>query len=180
MKKYLLLLFVLSGACYESNAQAELGDKEKMKAFSNWIGRWQGEGSMQMGPGEPRKSIVEETIEAKLDGMVLLIEGIGKAENPSTHEVTVVHHALAVLSYDKVTNQYNFRSYLKDGRSTDAWIKPIHENQFQWGFDIPGRGKMRYSITLDPAKKTWHETGEFSSDENTWSKFFEMNLKKVE
>ena len=156
-----------------------MGDKEKMKIFANWVGRWQGEGSMQMGPGEPRKSKVDEHIESKLDGMVLLVEGIGKAQDATKQEI-VVHHALAVLSYDKNTEQYKFRSYLKDGRSTDAWIKPTGENTFQWGFDIPGRGKTRYSIVLDPVKKTWDETGEFSQDGTTWMKFFSMHLTKTE
>jgi hypothetical protein len=36
-------------------------------------------GSMQMGPGEPKKSSVDEKIEFKLNGTVLLVEGVGKA-----------------------------------------------------------------------------------------------------
>jgi hypothetical protein len=132
-----------------------------------------------MGPGEPRKSKVDEHIESRLDGMVLLVEGIGKAQDAAKQE-TIVHHALAILSYDKNTEQYKFRSYLKDGRSTDAWLKPTGENTFQWGFDIPGRGKTRYSIVLDPARRTWDETGEFSQDGTTWMKFFSMHLTKTE
>ena len=161
-------------------AQPELGNKEKMKVFAAWAGHWKGEGWVQMGPGEPRKSSVDESIEAKLDGTVYLIEGIGKAINSQNNEETVVHHALALLSWDNNTNEYKFRSHLKDGRSTDAWMKPTGENKFQWGFDIPSRGKTRYSITIDPAKKTWNEIGEFSTDGSTWSKFFEMNLTKVD
>lgn len=158
----------------------EIISKEKMNVFAFWAGRWQGEGSMQMGPGEPKKSSVDEKIEYKLDGMVLLIEGVGKSVNASTKQEEVVHHALAVLSYNQVTGQYKFASYLKDGRSTDAWLISTGENKYQWGFDIPGRGKIRYSITLDPSQKTWNEIGEFSAEGNTWAKFFEMNLKKVE
>lgn len=150
----------------------EMGDKEKMKVFSSWVGRWQGEGSMQMGPGEPKKSTVDEHIEYRLDGMVMLVEGVGKAQG------AVVHHALAVLSYDKAASQYKFRTYLKDGRSTDAWLNVTGENSFQWGFGVPGR-KIRYTIQIDPAKKTWHEMGETSTDGDTWNKFFEMNLVKT-
>jgi len=182
MKKSIFLLAAFAGLLSgELNAQsAEMGNKEKMKVFSPWVGRWRGEGSMQMGPGEPKKSSVDEKIESKLDGMVLLIEGIGKATDPATKQESVVHHALAILSYDAASSQYKFRSYLKDGRSTDAWLNVTGENKFQWGFDIPGRGKTRYSITLDPIKKTWNEIGEFSADGTAWSKFFEMNLKKTE
>jgi hypothetical protein len=175
--KMLFCLLVLS---WNALAQTEMGNKEKMKIFSTWAGRWKGEGSMQMGPGEPKKSSVDEKIEAKFDGGIYLIEGVGKVTNPETKQETVVHHAFAVLSFDQITNQYKFRTYLKDGRSTDAWFNPVDENKFQWGFDIPNRGKTRYTITIDGVKKTWNEIGEFSADGNAWNKFFEMNLTKVE
>lgn len=181
MKTIIMLLTAAAGLMTDKLlAQHEAGNKQKMQVFTGWTGRWQGEGWMQMGPGEPKKSTVDEKIESKLDGMILLIEGIGKSEDPSTKEQTVVHHAVAILSYDQGTNQYKFRSYLKDGRSTEAWFNVTAENKYQWGFDIPGRGKTRYSIIIDPAQKTWNETGEYSADGNNWSKFFEMNLKKVE
>lgn len=153
--------------------------REKMKVFASWVGQWQGEGFMQMGPGEPKKSNVDEKIESKLDGTLLLIEGIGSAIDPATKQETIVHHALALVSFDPASGQYKFRSHLKDGRSTDAWLIITAENKFQWGFDIPNRGKTRYSITIDPLQKTWNEIGEYSPDGNNWSKFFEMNLKKI-
>ena len=151
--------------------------KEKMKPFIHWEGHWQGEGSMQMGPGTPKKSTVDEYIEFKLDGAVLLVEGIGKSVEGN--ESNIVHNAMAVLSYDQTTNQYKFNTYLKDGRATQAWFKIVEENKYQWGFETP-KGKIKYSITLDSANKTWNEIGEFSNDNGTtWMKFFEMNLKKV-
>jgi hypothetical protein len=182
MKNLFILLTAFAGLlCSKSIAQpSETVGKEKMQVLSAWVGRWQGEGSMQMGPGEPKKSNVDEKIELKLNGTVMLVEGVGKTIDPATKEETIVHHALGILSYDQMGNQYKFRTYLKDGRSTDAWFTPTGENKFQWGFDIPNGGKTRYTITLDPKAKTWNEIGEFSRDGNTWSKFFEMNLKKTE
>jgi hypothetical protein len=169
----------LSFANLFAQSPGEPVSKEKMKAFAGWVGRWQGEGWMQMGPGEPKRSSVDEKVESKLDGTLMLVEGIGKATNASGQEM-VVHHALGVLSYDQQSGQYKFRSYLKDGRGTEAWFNVAGENRFQWGFDIPNRGKSRYTIVIDPAKKTWNEVGEFSADGTTWSKFFEMNLEKTE
>jgi hypothetical protein len=180
MKNIILILIVFMGLLASKAVAQEMGDKDKMKVFEGWSGRWQGEGTMQMGPGEPKKSNVDELIEYKLDGMVLLVEGKGTVVNPATKEETVVHHALAVLSYDKGTSQYKFKTYLKDGRSTDAWFNALGGNKFQWGFDVPGR-KIRYTIAIDPAKKTWNEIGEGSTDDGTtWGKFFEMNLTKTE
>jgi hypothetical protein len=175
-----LLLLLVASICQHATAQPEMGNKEKMKVFASWEGRWKGEGWMQMGPGEPKKSSVDEKIESKLDGTVYLVEGVGRAMNAETKQETVVHHALAVLSYDQGTAQYKFRTHLKDGRSTDAWFNVTGENTYQWGFDIPNRGKTRYSIKIDPKAKTWNEIGEYSADGTSWNKFFEMNLTKTE
>ena len=181
MKKLFLLGLLLIGMS-SSRLLAQPSEavaKEKLKPFANWAGHWQGEGSMQMGPGLAKKSNVDEHLEFKLDGTILFVEGIGKSIDEQTKEPTVVHHALAILSFDQNTNQYKFNTYLKDGRSTVAWLNIIEENKYEWGFDVP-TGKIKYSITVDPVKKTWNEIGEFSNDKGTtWMKFFEMNLKKV-
>ena len=108
--------------------------KEKMQPFTAWAGKWHGEGVMQMGPGEPRKTTVDENIELKLDGMVLLVEGMGKAIDPQTSEIKIVHHALAILSFDQSTNAYQFNTYLKDGKNAQAWFSIIKENNYQMGF----------------------------------------------
>ena len=180
MKHLILLLFVVAGTCtFAQPQQSNATHQEKMSALQQWVGRWQGEGSMTTPTGEVRKSNVDERIEFKLDNTVLLVEGIGKSNDATTNKEIVTHHALGVLSYDVNTSQYKFRSWLKDGKSTEAWFNVTGENQYQWGFDTP-QGKVRYSIVLDPLKKTWNEIGEFSRDGNTWRKFFEMNLKKVE
>ncbi len=177
--KNLLITAALATLVASAAAQPVMNNKEKMKVFAVWEGEWRGEGWMQMGPGEPKTSRVDEKIQSKLDGTVYLVEGIGKSTNPQTNEEMIVHQALGLISWNNTTNEYQFRTHLKDGRSTDAWLKVVGENKFQWGFEVPGRGQTRYSITLDPIKKTWNEIGEFSQDGNNWSKFFEMNLTKV-
>src|SRR5690348_323107 len=148
MKNIIVIVIAFSALITNKVLAQEIGDKEKMKVFAGWIGRWQGEGSIQMGPGEPKKSTVDEHIEYKLDGMVVLIEGVGKAMDAATNKETIVHHALGLLSYDKGTSQYKFKSYLKDGRAINPWFNALGENSFEWGFDMP-QGKIRYTITID-------------------------------
>ena len=181
MKNVILICLILIGVLSSKiMAQpSEMVAKEKLKKFESWAGHWQGEGYMQMGPGPAKKSSVDEHLEFKLDGTILLIEGIGKAVDEQTPNPKVVHHAMAILSFDQTTNEYKLNSYLKDGRSTQAWLTIVDDGKYQWGFDVPN-GKIKYSITVDAAKKTWNEVGEFSNDNGTsWMKFFEMNLKKV-
>jgi len=152
---------------------------EKIAMLTPWIGHWKGESFTRMGPGEPKRSTVDERIESRLEGAVLLIEGIGKSVDPTTKQETIVHHAMAILSYDQTSQQYTFRSYLNNGRSTDAWFNVLSPTQYQWGFDHQ-QGKNRYMITIDPDKKTWTETGEFSPDGKTWHKYIDMTLTKTE
>lgn len=181
MKKVIYFFIAFAGLCFNRlfAQPTEAMAREKLLPFSEWVGQWRGEGSMQMGPGEPKKSLVEEKVEMKLNGTLLMVEGIGKTIDAATKTETVAHHALGILSYDQTKSQYKFSSHLKDGRSTDAWMKTVDKNKFQWGFDIPGGGKIIYTIVLDPKAGTWNEIGEYSHDGNAWSKFFEMNLKKV-
>jgi hypothetical protein len=155
------------------------GDLEKMKVFEPWVGTWKGEGAMQMGPGEPKKSSVTENIVFKLGGMVLQVEGTGTVMNASTNQEMIVHQALGIISFDKASGQYKFKTYLKDGKSADAWLNVKGDNTYEWGFDVPNR-KIRYTIVIDPSKKTWREVGETSADGMSWMKFFEMNLTKTE
>ena len=179
MKNVILICLMLAGMLGNKIVAqpSEAVAKEKMKIFAHWAGHWQGEGSMQMGPGATKTSTVDEYIDFKLEGAVLMVEGIGKAMEGNENKV--VHHALAILSFDQVSNQYKFNTYLKDGRGTQAWFKITEDNKYQWGFDTPN-GKIKYSITIDASKNTWNEIGEFSNDSGTtWLKFFEMNLEKV-
>jgi hypothetical protein len=174
MKQLIILLLFFSFVQLNVIAQAPnpAVNKEKMSVFAPWVGNWQGEGSMQMGPGAAKKSSVDEKIELKLDGTILVVEGVGKSEG------SIVHNAFGILSYDPMSSQYKFKTYVKEGRTADAWFTVLGDNKYQWGFDVPNGGKVRYSITIDGKK--WNEIGEFSRDGNTYMKTFEMNLTKVE
>jgi hypothetical protein len=179
-KSQLFIIAIVAGSWGSANAQQPTASsKEKMTPLSAWVGRWQGEGSMMTPSGETRKSSVDEKIEAKLDNTLIVMEGIGKMTDPSTSKETIVHHAFGILSFDPYTNQYKLKTYLKDGKSAEAWFNVLGENNYQWGFDNP-MGKTRYTIALDPGKKSWYEFGEFSKDGTTWKKFFEMSLTKVD
>jgi hypothetical protein len=159
-------------------AHTSTPDKSKMKVFDSWVGHWQGEGFTQQGPSISKKSFVDEKIEMKLGGVVLAVEGVGKTD-AGTDQEKVVHHAFGVLHYDQNAGAYKFKSFLMDGRTTDAWFEVVAENKFKWGFDVPN-GKITYSITLDAASGKWNEIGEYSADGTVWRKFFEMNLSKVQ
>jgi hypothetical protein len=180
MKNIFITLMIAGVSTGIVLAQAqEIGDKQKMEVFSDWVGQWEGESTIQMGPGAAHKANVDEHIEFKLDGMVLMMQGVGTTADATTKKESIVHQALGILSYDQQSGRYKFRTWLADGKMTEAWFKDLSDDKYQWGFDTP-QGKVRYNIALDPAKKNWRETGEFSSDGTKWHKFLEMNLAKME
>jgi hypothetical protein len=133
-------------------AQARVDPKpaiEAVKRAAFLEGNWSGEGWIQMGQGTKEEFMQIETVESKLDGAVMVIEGIGhsKGDNPKK-----IHHALVFSSF-------------------------IAENTFTWSFSPPNGGQIRYSILIE--NDTWNEVGEYSRDGQTWYKFFEMNLKRI-
>ena len=172
MKKIIAVLFVcllssaLSAQTPESVQRAEM---EKLR----WIiGNWKGTGWIQRGPQGKKEFIQTETIEGKLDGLVLIIEGRGT----SKEDGCLVHNALAVVSYDERAKTFRWRAFTHEGRQTDAVAK-VGANSLEWGLDLPERGRVKYTLTRGKNGE-WVEVGEMTQDGQTWHKFFEMILRK--
>jgi len=163
-----MLMFVL--LIQAATAQTTAASKEEMQKLTSWAGHWTGSSVWSM-RGKEERATVDEAIEWRADGHALLINGVGK-----NSEGQIVHEALGVVSYNAHQSKYHLNSWLRDGRSTDAWLIVLGENQFQWGFETP-QGKIRYNIEL--TSKTWKEKGEFSSDGTQWYPFFSMDLTKT-
>ena len=144
----------------------------EMKKLSWMIGDWEGEGSIVLGPDKRNVVQQKENVQGKLDDNVLIIEGIGKEKE------RIVHHAFAVVSFDRYAKRYLLRAIKADGDSVDAETRMTDE-AFEWGFQSPQTGKVKYTIKHTDADE-WHETGEYSRDEGkTWIKFFEMKLRRI-
>lgn len=169
-----ILLSVTITSFSQGNYDASALCKEEMKKLSYFVGNWEGEASYRRGPGPAETLTQKEHIEWKLDGVILSIEGIGRKDD------AIQFNAYAVINFDPFGKTFKFKSYTKEGRSTEAYFKVIKENNFEWGFDIPTGGKIKYTIVLDPTQKNWTEIGEYSQDGNSWFKTIELNLKKLD
>lgn len=145
----------------------------EMAKLNFLVGNWEGEGWMDMGTRNAFRS--SEIIERKLGGMLLLIEGKHFARMSGQQTDTVVHHALAIISWDPQAKLYRFRSNLANGRSGD-YTGIFNDGAFIWHMTQP-QGQMRYTIRLNDEGQ-WFEIGERSTDGATWTKFFEMTLTK--
>jgi hypothetical protein len=170
MNKILALLFILH---LTALAQAPAsGPRAEMKKLDWLVGRWKGAGWIQMGPQGRKEFTQTETIQARLNGLVLIIEGEGKAKEDGS----TVHSALAFVSYDDRAKTFRWRAFTADGRQTDTTAK-VDTHALEWGLEIPQRGRMRYTIKLND-KGEWFEIGEMSQDGQKWNKFFEMTLQR--
>jgi hypothetical protein len=145
---------------------------EAMKAVAFLEGRWVGEGWIQMGPVAKEEFSQTEVVERKLDGGLLLIEGIGRSKAP---EAKQVHHAFAVVSFDPSKKKYRFSSHIV-GRPPLDVDSEVGPNTFKWSYQPQAGVHIRYLIKV--ADATWHEVGEFSTDGQSWRQFFEMTLRK--
>lgn len=165
----ILLFACASIVCAQEmpNADAQRGEMKKLESLA---GQWKGSGWIQQ--GAKRETFTgTETVQRKLDGLALLVEG--KFTNP---EGKVIHETLAVIAFDPKAKGYRFRTYLASGMSGEHDLKLLADG-YEWGFQVP-TGTIRYIIKTN--NDVWLETGEFSRDGGkTWMKFFEMKLDKV-
>ena len=174
MKATFVLLFLL---VLPLGAHAQMPSPtvqlNEMKKLSYMVGQWQGSGWMEQA-GKRETFSGGETVQSKLNGLALLVEGKFNSE-VGGKEVTI-HQTLAVLSYDERSKTYRFRTYLANGVTGDQEARLV-EGGWQWGFQFPGT-QIRYTIKVNE-RDEWFEVGEMSQDGKTWRQIFEMTLKRV-
>lgn len=172
MTKLLFLVFLIiavSALTAPAQDNAVQLAKNEIKKLDGMVGQWKGSGWIQAGPN--RETFTgTETVQRKIDGLALLIEG-----NFVNSEGKVIHDTLAILDYDTKASKFRFATYLATGITGNYDFKVVADG-YEWGFKVPG-GVIRYQIKT--TKDDWSEIGEFSKDGEKWMKFFEMNLKKV-
>ena len=167
---------VLLAAALPLVAQADPSSdtaKAEMAKIAQMAGKWKGGGWIDTREGR-HYSVSEETIEMRLDGRAILIEGF----HTDPRSGVVNHHALAIIAWDDGQREYRFLSALAAGR-TGYFPARLEGRKFIWSIPIPNGPTSRFTISLDDPDK-WKEVGEQSRDGGvTWVKFFEMNLDRV-
>lgn len=177
MKRVALLLScALAAPAIAQGPPPPTAQLAEMKKLDFLIGQWKGDGWIEFGP--QRRTFTEtESVQRKQDGLLLLIEGLGKSKVPGGEQEMTVHEALALVFYDLPTKSYRFHAY-RAGYFTDSDFK-VAEKGFEWGFREPrSGGTIRFTMKLNEAGQ-WFEIGEISQDGKTWHKFFEMTLQRL-
>jgi hypothetical protein len=149
---------------------------EKMKAFAFLVGEWEGTGTTQMGPGPKLSSKVKESVQFRLSGNALLVEGLGTAKISEDGPEKPVHESIGLITWDSKQNRYVMHAMTARAGRVEPTIE-VGEKMLTWGFETGTGGKVRFVIKIND-KGQWVETGEFSQDGKTWTNFMEMTLTR--
>lgn len=171
-----LVLLALPVAAQPSDSAAPA---DPMAPLEFLVGEWRGEGWMMFGPDQRHTFVQHESVEPRLGGDVLLIEGVGRATEDTSR---VAHHAFAVLAYDPVTERYLMRAFRAGGPGGTQPVEAaasVEDGALVWGFEDPRAGRIRYTVRENEQGR-WHEVGEMSRDGGeTWYQFFETTLSRA-
>ena len=177
MKK-MRVVMLLSLLCTPVMAQAPNSVAlDQMKKLSFLAGQWKGEGWVEYSPGQRVTVTSTESVQWRLGGEVLLIEGVvGNKMDPSKAELTG-HDAIALMFFDVKTGTFRFQAHRARGLAVETELK-VTPGGFEWGFQDERAGMLRFIMKLTD-KGEWFEIGEMSRDGKTWLKFVETKLERV-
>lgn len=177
----LLVVAPITAAASETVLSPPEDQVQAMSRLHHWIGLWHGDGWASTGPGQRQSFQITETVTAKIDGTVLLVEGRGTTTmvdgDAEDHEV-VTHDAIGLLSWDTQQKRYNFRTHDLRGQARDATLELDHDGHMRWGFrDENSNALLRFEIHVED--DTWRQTGRISPDDGeTWYPMLEMTLHR--
>jgi hypothetical protein len=143
-----------------------------LKKLDFLVGKWSGEARILRGPGEPLELIQTEQAQYKLDGLILIIEGIGKIKADGK----VALQALGIVSYEDERETYRMRAY-NDGRYLETDLK-LSENGkgMAWGFRL-GDIKTNSMLSINE-KGEWTELTEIAIGSEPARKFMELTVSR--
>ena len=144
-----------------------------MKKLSFLVGRWSGEARTLRAPGEVVDLLQTEEAQFKLDGLVLVIEGVGKAKVDGKPLL----QALGLVSYDDEARAYTMRAF-NDGRFLETEVKLLTEGQgMTWGFAL---GEFRTNSTLRMNERgEWTERTELVIGAQPPQPMMEVNVRPL-
>jgi hypothetical protein len=142
-----------------------------MNKLNFLVGHWSGIVRIWRSSGEPAELIQTEEATYKLDGLILMIEGVGKDKVNGK----VALQALGAISYDDEAGVYRMRAF-NDGRWLETEVRLADSGKgLSWGFVF---GEIRTSSTLRINEKgEWTEIAEVTVGSQPTRKFMELTVK---
>jgi hypothetical protein len=166
------------GFAQKTNVDADKLRTTELQKVDFLVGTWKGKGWILKGR-ERKNFTITETIQPKLNGEIIVVDGLGKSKDEKSGEEKIIHQAYGIFFYDKEIKKLKFRFYKADGAEGET-TPEFSENRMVWQFDVPEYEVTTRFTEYINDKGNWLEIGEVTRDKGkTWFKFFEMELSKI-
>jgi hypothetical protein len=172
---FCLLAALLGDACMAQTPRTPNVEAQRtaMKKLEFLVGEWSGEATVLRGPGQFAEMTQTESVQFKLDGLVLTIEGVGRTKidgNPALQ-------ALGLISFDDETGTYKMRAF-NDGRWLETDVKLADGGKsISWGFAI-GAYKTTTVLRINETGE-WTEHGELLINGRAPQKMIDLRVKRT-
>jgi hypothetical protein len=171
----MLFLVVLAIVCLAQPPRPPdiAAQRAAMKKLDFLVGKWSGEARGRRGPAaQPTEVVQTEEAQYKLDGLLLLIEGVGRKRSDGS----AFMHAVAIVSYDDEKASYRMRAY-NDGRHAEVELKLLDVGKgLRWG-STAGQAKYDYVLRINE-KNEWTESAEVTVGSQPPIKFWELAVRR--
>jgi len=144
-----------------------------MKKLAFLVGKWSGDASMLRTPGQAIEMSQTEEAQFKLDGLILQIEGVGRAKSDGKP----ILQAFGLISFDDESRTYQMRAF-NDGRWLECEVKPGEDGaSLSWGFTI---GPVKTSSVLRINQEgDWTESHEITIGTAPARHFMDVTVRRV-
>jgi hypothetical protein len=143
-----------------------------MKKLGFLVGEWSGEASVLRGPGQFAELAQTESVQFKLDGLVLVIEGVGRTKADGKPAL----QALGLISFDDETGAYKMRAF-NDGRWLETEVKLADVGKsISWGFAL-GEFKTTTVMRINENGE-WTELGELVVGNRAPQKMMDLKVRR--
>jgi len=143
--------------------------REAMAKLRFLVGSWRGKARLYRGAEGPVDLLQSEVAGYRLDGLILLIEGVGRTAEGGK----AVLQALGVVSYDDQIAAYRMRAF-NDGRFLETEVKLLEDRGMTWGFTL-GDIATRSILKIDE-NGAWTEIAEIRVGSQDPKKLLELTV----
>src|SRR3984893_2182096 len=166
---FMALVPYMSQQPHMPNLEAQ---RAAMKKLEFMVGKWAGEARLLRGPGDPVLLMQTEEAQYKLDGLILVIEGVGRTKADGKPAL----QALGIVSYDDESGIYRMRAF-NDGRVLETELKLLDSAKgITWGFAL---GRIRTSSVMRITEKgDWTDLTEITIGSDPQKKYMELTVSR--
>jgi len=142
-----------------------------MQKLAFLTGKWVGEANLLRGANEFVELLQTEDAHYKLDGLILVIEGVGRTASVGQPLL----QAFGIISYDDESGTYRLRAF-NDGRFLETEVKLLeHGKGMTWGFTL---GEIKtHSVLQINERGEWTEFAEISIGSQSPRKLLELTVR---